>query len=248
MISPKELTSNIIYDRIAKTYTLALDTNYAEFLKYHLLERFTKPTDVCLDVGIANGIFSIPISRKVREVHGVDISPKMLEQCKYNLERAGIKNVHIYERSATNLMFPEASFDVIYSYSTLLLIPEPERAYCEIAHILKTGGFAILDITGKYNLSRIYWANFYREQGHFGLNYYTLSEICSIFVSLGFEILEKHATGFLDQWKYIIRLNRLTFLERIIHRTAREPDLDYKLSQKFPTLANRWYFVLKKQI
>jgi SAM-dependent methyltransferase len=144
-------------------------------------------------------------------------------------------------------MFPEESFDVVFSYSTLLLIPEPERAYREIVHVLKSGGFAILDITGRYNLSRIYWANYYREQGHFGLNYYTLSEINSIFESLGFEILERHATGLLDQWKYIKGLRRLTFLDKMIHRTSGQPDLDYRLSQKFSGFANRWYFVLKKK-
>lgn len=247
MISTKELTSNIVYDRIAKEYSLAYDKNYTGFLKYHILDRFTRSTDVCLDVGIANGIFSIPISRKVQEVHGVDISPKMLEQCRRNLELAGIKNVHIYERSASNLMFPKASFDVVYSYSTLVLIPEPKRAYREIAQVLKPGGFAILDITGKYNLSRIYWTKFYRQQGHFGLNYYALSEISPVFTSLGFEILERHATGFLDQWKYIKGLNRLTFFEKIAHRRRTQPDLDYKVSQKFSAMANRWYFVLKKQ-
>jgi ubiquinone/menaquinone biosynthesis C-methylase UbiE len=247
VISHGELTSNIIYDRIAGTYTLAFGSNYSDFLKYHLLERFTRPSDVCLDIGIANGIFSIPISRRVKEIHGVDISQCMLEQCRLNLERLGIKNVYAYERSATNLMFPEESFDVVFSFSTLLLTPDPERAYREILHVLKSGGFAILDITGKYNLSRVYWAHYYREQGHFGLNYYTLSEINSTFESLGFEILERHATGLLDQWKYIAGLRRLTFLDRIAHWTPRQPDLDYKLSQKFSKMANRWYFVLKKK-
>jgi ubiquinone/menaquinone biosynthesis C-methylase UbiE len=247
MISPQELTSNNIYDRIAETYTLSFETSYVQFLKNQLLERFTRPSDVCLDVGIANGIFSIPISQKVREVHGIDISPKMLEQCRFNLGRQGVKNVFIYERSAANLMFPKESFDVVFSYSTLLLIPRPERAYREIVHVLKPSGFAILDITGKYNLSRVYWTKYYRQQGHFGLNYYTLSEISSIFNSLGFEILERHATGLLEQWKYIKGLRRLTFMDRLIHRAPHQPDLDYKLSQIFSALANRWYFVLRKK-
>jgi ubiquinone/menaquinone biosynthesis C-methylase UbiE len=170
----------------------------------------------------------------------------MLEQCRHNLEQSGVKNVYVYERSATNLMFTERSFDIVYSYSTLLLVPEPGRAYHEIAQVLKPSGIAILDITGKYNLSRIYWTKYYQEQGHFGLNYYALSEIRTVFQSMGFEILAEHATGLLDQWKYIKGLRRLLFLEKLFHSTSRDSDLDYRLSQKVPRLANRWYFVLRK--
>jgi len=246
MMNPKELTSNKIFDRLAETYRLASDKNVPS-LESLLLERFTKPTDVCLDIGVGTGVFSIPIAYRVQEVHGVDISTKMLEQCRRNLVQTGLTNVYLYERSASDLMFPDRSFDVVFSFSTLVLVPEPLNAYRELLRVLKPGCVAILDITGKYNLSRIFWTRFYRQQGHFGLNYYAQSEISSILLTLGFEILEKHATGLLDQWRYIIGLNRLTFLEKVIHHGPCETDLDYKLSQKFSGLANRWYFVLRKK-
>lgn len=246
MIAPEELTSNIIHDRLAATYGLAYDANFTAFLKYLLLERFTRPSDVCLDVGIGNGIYSIPLCGRVREIHGIDICAKMLEQCRKNIETRGIRNIHIYERSATNLLFDDASFDVVFSFSTLLLVPNPERAYHEIARVLKVGGIAVLDITGSLNLSRVYWAKYYRRHGHNTLNHYRLEKIRAIFNSLGFQIVETHSTGILDQWKYVKGLSKLTFLDRLFHSTTRKPDLDYRISQSFPSLANRWYFVLKK--
>lgn len=246
MIDPKELTSNNIYDLIADEYPLAFDANYTQFLKYVLLERFSKPTDICLDIGIGNGIFSIPLASRVRAVHGVDINLKMLQLCPRNLQKAGVSNVSLYYRSATNLLFPDNFFDMVFSYSTLLMVPKPERAYREIARVLKPRGIAILDICGKYNLSRIYWARYYRRQGHFGVNSYAVRAIEMIFQSLGFEIVERHAAGLLDQWKYIPGLTRLTCLNKIFHRSARTPDVDYAVSHVLPAFADRWYFVLRR--
>jgi ubiquinone/menaquinone biosynthesis C-methylase UbiE len=247
MIESEELTSNLIYDSLATTYGLDFDQTYTQFLKYSLLERSVRPSDVVLDIGIGNGIFTLPIARLVKEVHGLDISPVMLAECRRNLRRAAITNVLLYERSPKHMPFSASAFDVVFSYSTLLLIPEPGRVYEEIGRVIKPGGLAVLDITGKYNLSRVYWNKYYRQQGHFGVNAYALSKIQGIFSALSFEILETHATGLLDQWKYIRGLKPLGFLENIFHRTSREPDLDYRISQLFPALANRWYFILWKK-
>jgi ubiquinone/menaquinone biosynthesis C-methylase UbiE len=246
MIESRELTSNLLYDSLAATYGLKFDITHTQFLKYSLLERSVSSTDTLLDIGVGNGILAIPISRLVKEVHGVDISPAMLAECRRNLSRAEITNVWLYERSPKDLPFPDSFFDLIFSFSTLILIPEPMDVYREIARLIKPGGLCILDITGKYNLSRIHWGKFYRQHGHFGVNAYALPEIRAIFASLGFAIVEIHASGLLDQWKYLPGLNRLAFLEQVFHRTPREPDLDYKFSQLVPALANRWYFILRK--
>jgi len=246
MILPEELTSNRIYDRLAADYGLAYDTTYTQFLKYDLVRRFAKSTDICLDVGIGNGIDAIPLVQLVKEIHGIDISPNMLAECQKNLQDAGLSNVYMYECSATHLLFDDEFFDLVFSFSTLVLVPQPERAYKEIARVLKPGGMAILDITGKYNLSQVYWRRWYRKQGHHTLNAYSLHEIRRTFIDLGFDVIETHASGLLDQWKYLPGLNLFGFLDKVFHRTKHEPDLDYKISQIFPALANRWYFVLRK--
>ena len=248
MIESNERASNKIYDPLASTYGRSYTTYFITSLEHDLLQRFTRSTDVCLDVGIANGLIAIPLSYQVREVYGVDISPKMLDECECRLAKENVKNIKVFERSAKDLLFPDDTFDVVYSYATLILVPEPEKAYREIARVLKPGGYAIIDITGKYNLSRIFWARYYRKNGFWGINYHSLSEIRAIFQSLRFEIQETHALGFTDQWKYIPALRLLTVLNRLFHATTNIPDLDYRLSQKFAGLANRWFFVLQKPI
>lgn len=245
-IDPNELTSNRINDPIAETYNTQIDPNWTQYLKYRLVERVADLNSVCLDVGIGNGIITIPLANKVRHIHGVDISTEMLRVCQNRLDETGIHNVTPHYLSATDLQFPDNMFDLVFSFSTLLLVPQPENAYREAARVLKPGGIAVLDITGRRNLSQRYWGRYYQQHGHFGVNAYDLDEIRAIFGGLGLQIVETHPSGLLDQWKYLPLLWRLRFLENLTHGTRRTPDLDYRISRLFPTWANRWYFVLRK--
>ena len=238
---------NAVYNREhAESYGLVFDREYSAYLKYELLERYAHSQSVCLDIGIATGLFAIPLAARVGHIHGIDISPDMVAVCRRNLTEEGIQNVTVYEQSATYLDFPDATFDLIYAYSTLLFIQDIQTAFQEIARVLKPGGKAILDITNTHNLSRLRWERYYRRRADLQIRYFTLTEIQAIWQRLGLEIRETHPTGFLDQWKYVPGFKYLTFLNRLTHETRRTPDRDYRVSQRFPRLANRWYFVLSK--
>ena len=128
MTGLKELPIKKLSDSLASIYGMNYDINYTQFLKFLLLKRFAQPAFVCLDIGIANGIYAIPISSLVKEVHGVDISPAMLEQCRRNLKATKSTNVYLYEGSAAHLPFAPETFDLVFSFSTLLLVSEPDCA------------------------------------------------------------------------------------------------------------------------
>lgn len=249
MKTPREAerTSNNVYDPIAETYGVSEQPFAFEFPLEALLDKYLRPEHIALDVGIANGISAPLLAARAKELHGVDISSKMIAECRRRLEREKIRNAFVYERSATDLLFPDSFFDFVYSFATLVLVPQPERAYREIARVLKPGGYALLDITGKWNLSQVYYNRYYRKHGHFGVNAYHLPVIRRIFERLGLQVVETHARGLLDQWRYIPLLNKAAFLDRIAHARRGEPDLDYRVSNALPALANRWLFVLRKR-
>ena len=244
-MSKSEDRCRIFWDQRASSYGLNYQASYTSNLKFLLLERLAEPNYICVDIGIANGIFSLPLASKVREIHGVDISPSMLAECRANMTQHGIHNIHLYQASAEHLPFSRSFADLIYSFGTLLLVPDIRQAFTEIARVLKPGGLAVLDITGKYNLSRVYWDRYYRNIIQRGIHSFSFREAVNLFA--GFQILEIHPTGFCDQWKYVPGLKRLKRLEKICHRTWDTPDWDYAVSRLFPSLANRWYFVVKKE-
>jgi len=60
-------------------------------------------------------------------------------------------------------------------------------------------------------------------------------------------VVESHALGFLDQWRYIPGLHWCKWLDRLLHASLQR-DLDYRTSNlpMFFPLANRWYLACRK--
>jgi len=247
MIRPEELSLNRIYDNIAAKYGFDVNANYSARLKYELVLKYINPDNNVLDVGCANGIHMRLLAGRCRSITGIDINEAMLDIARTTLAENGIVNASLERRSATDLGFPDASFDLVYSFSTLLLIPDIELALQEISRVLRPGGIAILDFTGRWNLSRIYWGIYYRRHGHFGVHAFSYHESIARLEALGLTVIESHALGFLDQWRYIPGLHWCKWLDRLLHASLHR-DFDYRasnLSWLFP-LANRWYLACRK--
>jgi ubiquinone/menaquinone biosynthesis C-methylase UbiE len=248
MIRPEELTSNRVYDRCAATYGYDLNSILPIRLKYELVQRYVREDFNVLDVGCANGLHMQALARLCAQIVGIDINEPMLEIGAAKLRESGIANARLLKQSATSMEFPAECFDLAYSFSTLLLVPDTRVAIREIARVVKRGGLLILDITGRRNLSQWYWGRYYRRHGHFGVNSFTWEEVEGLLLGeLGLELLEIHATGVLDQWKYVPLLRHLHFLDRITHARG-NTDMDYRVSNKglWTRLANRWYVVARK--
>ena len=248
MIRPEELTSNRIYDGFASHYGFDVNANLPARLKYDLALKYLKPDDDVLDVGCANGIHMRLLAGKCRRITGIDINQPMLDIARTTLAEDGIGNASLERRSATDLGFADGSFDLVCSFSTLTLVPDVERALHEIRRVLRPGGIALLDISGRWNLSHLYWDMYFRRHGHFGQRAFGYRACVGELRALGLKVIESHALGFLDQWRYIPGLHWCKWLDRVFHASLQN-DLDYRtsnLSLFFP-LANRWYLACRCQ-
>jgi ubiquinone/menaquinone biosynthesis C-methylase UbiE len=246
-IQQQEATSNQVYDKFAATYGYDLSSSLPSRLKYELTVKYLKPEYSVLDVGCANGIHMQALAKYCSKIQGIDINEKMLSLAREKFGLQDIANAEVFQQSAAALDFHDESFDLVYSFSTLLLVPDIKRAIEELARVLKPGGIGILDVTGRYNLSRIYWGRYYKKHGHFGVNSFGYAQLTGFLKKTGLDILESHALGFTDQWKYLPLMGKLGFLEKFFHG-AEARDLDYRVSNLpllFP-LANRWYLVCRK--
>jgi ubiquinone/menaquinone biosynthesis C-methylase UbiE len=236
-----------LWDNTAVTYSLFNDNYFPARLKLDLLKKYATRSSRCLDIGIANGIYSIPLSSFVDSIDGIDISDGMLFTCQEILSGLSITNISLHNQSAETLDFADETFNLVYSFATLALVPDVDKAFHELSRVLKRGGIAVLDITGKTNLSRFHWEKYYRAIGHFGINSFAFSDFKNKMLLLNLETIENHSIGILDQWKYIPGLNKIKGIESITHATNAIPDLDYRVSQLFPGFANHWIFVLRKK-
>ncbi|MBN1526355.1 MAG: class I SAM-dependent methyltransferase [Candidatus Omnitrophica bacterium] len=105
-----------------------------------------------LDFCCGNGDDSFLIARSgAREVVGVDISEVSIENCRKRAAEEKIQgDMSFYAMDAEGLGFDGATFDVVSEYGALHHL-DLEKAYSEIARVLKPGGKCICTETLGHN-------------------------------------------------------------------------------------------------
>jgi phosphatidylethanolamine/phosphatidyl-N-methylethanolamine N-methyltransferase len=97
-----------------------------------------------LEVGVGTGI-SLPEYSRANRVFGVDISAPMLRKAQERVTALGLDHVEgLAVMDATDLSFPDASFDVVVAQYVITAVPDPEAALDELARVLRPGGEIVL--------------------------------------------------------------------------------------------------------
>ncbi len=113
-------------------------------LEVGFVERFGRGRDV-LEVGCGTGLLLRRIAGFARSARGVDLSPGMLE-------KARARGLDVVEASATDLPFPDASFDVVCSFKVLAHVRDIRRALAEMARVTRPGGQVLAELYNPISL------------------------------------------------------------------------------------------------
>jgi ubiquinone/menaquinone biosynthesis C-methylase UbiE len=120
------------------TASIILPMLEAEFSRLALAPSACK----ALEVGCGPGRLMLPMSRHFDEIHGVDVSDEMIARARKLLRDA--PNAHPHVGNGADLaMFPDQSFDFVYSYAVFQHIPSKEvvlNYLREIQRVLKPKG------------------------------------------------------------------------------------------------------------
>lgn len=106
-----------------------------------LILEAARGTDV-LEYGCAKGDWSVPVAGVARSLIGIDISDVAVAEATAAGAAAGLSNLHFLVMNAEALEFEDESFDLVFG-SGILHHLDLERAYAEIARVLRPGGRAI---------------------------------------------------------------------------------------------------------
>ena len=129
--------SEKFWDRLSKNYDeRTKDKTYKKTLE--ITKKHIKPNDIVLDYACATGLYSIELAGNVKEIHGIDISSKMIETAK---RKAG-KNVN-FAKATIFEKYGEETFNVILAFNILHLLEEPQKVMQRINELLKSGGLFI---------------------------------------------------------------------------------------------------------
>lgn len=97
-----------------------------------------------LDYGCGNGEFSRILAMKGARVVGIDISPKLIETARASAARMGLNGScpQFMVGDAQHTPFPDNTFDFVVGNGALHHL-DLDKAYGEIARVLKPGGKAL---------------------------------------------------------------------------------------------------------
>jgi SAM-dependent methyltransferase len=97
-----------------------------------------------LETACGPAIVARAIASRVGSVHGVDLTPAMIEKATTEAAAAGIENVEFSLGDATALEFENAGFDGAVNRFSLHHIPVPGRVLQEMARVVKPGGWVVI--------------------------------------------------------------------------------------------------------
>ncbi len=170
MIEAKSSTEQVrrVYDLWSQFYG-PLAELFERRPKMMALDRAAiQPQDTVLEVAVGPGKMLLEILKKVDGmdiVHGVDLSPRMIEQARRVVTAAGYSNFDLREADARSLPFSNDSFDVLYNSYMLDLIPSADMPIVlgEFRRVLKPGGRLVLvSLTKENSDERSWWERAYQ--------------------------------------------------------------------------------------
>lgn len=133
------------YDRVAKKFG-GYHTQAKYFAEYPSGEpekvfkegllKLSGKDKVTLDVGCADGRFTLSIAPYFQKIVAIDLSSGMLDAARKLQKEKGVKNVSFKEQDADKTIYANNTFDVVYSRRG----PTP---FSEFYRLLKSGGYFV---------------------------------------------------------------------------------------------------------
>lgn len=188
-----------VYNRYSSIYDLVFGKVFhsGREMAPVLLDLF--PGAQLLEVGVGTGL-SFPLLPRNIQITAVDLSQKMLDVAKKRVQSLALRNVELIKMDATNLNFPDRSFDRVLAAYFVSTVPDPVKVVLEMKRVCKPGGLLVFmnhfqsDNRLTAPFEKAVSPLFYRLGFRTDLNLNRLMEQC------GLEIETREKVGFLNNW------------------------------------------------
>jgi ubiquinone/menaquinone biosynthesis C-methylase UbiE len=103
-----------------------------------------KPSYVVADLGCGTGYFTIPLSRKVKKVYGIDIQKEMLTFLEQKIRKQNIGNIETLLSTENEIPLQNESIDLLLSVNTLHEFRDKDAIVREMRRVLRADGRAAI--------------------------------------------------------------------------------------------------------
>lgn len=94
-----------------------------------------------LDIGCANGTYTLTLAPAFDRVDAVDIEPERLDELRAAITRDQLEDrVEVHQMSGDALDFPDGTFDVVTTIEVLEHVSDLDRTIAETHRVLRGGG------------------------------------------------------------------------------------------------------------
>ena len=143
--SSRQENERLIWDKIAKSYDRNVmktyETAYRRTIEA-ILEEVDSSSKV-LEVGCGTGIIAMAVAPEVKEITGVDISPKMIAQAQKKIRKSSLDNITFQVEDGYHLSFADSTFDVVLLTNLLHIVADPAAILKEAHRLLNPGGLLV---------------------------------------------------------------------------------------------------------
>jgi ubiquinone/menaquinone biosynthesis C-methylase UbiE len=97
-------------------------------------------TDTVLDIACGSGIVACAFAEHARQVTGIDITSRMIEEAKKLQQKKGLHNLQWHIGEVQSLPYDNGSFSIVVSRFGFHHFPEPATVLAEMRRVCKKGG------------------------------------------------------------------------------------------------------------
>ena len=134
------------WDRIAKNYDKHSDKKRANLLKtIENIKRHLNPEDQVLDFACGTGEKALGVAGRVQSIHGIDLSPRMLEKASMKARDRQIGNAQFSQTDLFDATLKLGSYDAIMAFYIFHLVDDPAQVFKRIHELLKPDGRLICE-------------------------------------------------------------------------------------------------------
>ena len=132
------------WDRLSKNYDKPDKVEaVSQYQSIQTIKKYLTGNDIVLDFGCATGTVALALADNVKEIHGMDISSKMIKIAKQRAIDHKSDNMFFTQATIDDYPNRDASFDMILAFSVIHLLENSEVVMQKINKLLKQGGYFI---------------------------------------------------------------------------------------------------------